>query len=98
MLRNRLGYQLSQVLLLLAAITTSAQTPGSLSQTIAGASVANIEVNSGEKTAIVEVMNNSGKDITGFVLVIDAVYSSGRKHHSEYTTDYGPFQTQFSLC
>jgi hypothetical protein len=74
-------------LLLVAAITASAQTAQSLSQTIAGASVANIEVNSGEKTAIVEVLNKSGQDITGFVLAVDAVYSSGRKDHSEYTTD-----------
>ena len=67
-------------LLLLVPISIPAQTtqplckalqPRGAPPAVSGASIGNIELNTNEKTAIIQVFNKSAKDITGFVLAID---------------------------
>jgi hypothetical protein len=70
---------------LLTAGLSAAQT-----KTLTGLSVVSITPDAKAGTAIVDVMNTSSKDITGFVLSVDDIYTGAKKSHSERTEEYGP--------
>ncbi len=69
-------------LLALASLPVSifAQTPA----------VENIRFENGMQTAYVRIVNTSNKDITGFVLSVDALYEDSHIEHSLLLTDYVP--------
>jgi hypothetical protein len=55
-----------------------------------GAIVENIQFDNDMTTAVVRVVNNSAKDITGFDLSVDLNYKNGETKHSEMLVEFLP--------
>lgn len=79
------------VLVLLLALSTTAQTGPKNSLNGATATVSDLDLT--HDRATIEVLNQSDKDITAFSVAIEEVLQDNRVIHSEQMTDYGSFLT-----